>query len=37
MNVIMSNLLLNACEAIPKCSRKEIQAMMENDMRIGSE
>lgn len=31
MNVILSNLLLNACEAIRQCEKKEIQAVMKYD------
>lgn len=31
INVILSNLLLNACEAVRKCDQKEIQAMMKYD------
>lgn len=34
MNVILSNLLLNACEAIRECSRKEIRAVMKFDRGI---
>lgn len=34
INVILSNLLLNACEAIRKCDKKEIQAVMKYDRGI---
>lgn len=34
INVILSNLLLNACEAICKCDKKEIQAVMKYDKGI---
>lgn len=34
INVILSNLLLNACEAICKCDKKEIQAVMKYDRGI---
>lgn len=34
MNVILSNLLLNACEAIQECGRKEIRAVMKFDRGI---
>lgn len=34
INVILSNLLLNACEAIYKCDKKEIQAVMKYDRGI---
>ncbi|MCM1126344.1 MAG: ATP-binding protein [Lachnospiraceae bacterium] len=31
MNVILSNLLLNACEAIQQCEKKEVRAVMKYD------
>lgn len=34
INVILSNLLLNACEAVSKCDKKEIQAFMKYDRGI---
>ncbi len=34
INVILSNLLLNACEAICKCEQKEIQAVLKYDRGI---